>query len=462
MDSINEIVNLIKEKSIFAYHLAKKYFDKYAVIVKEQSIIAYGKVKEYTAKFMGEKAMPMMKNAKGAIVKKYEDSNIDLSFIKKIHFNFHHLTTVSLIALVSFFTTFYTTGYNTAKVDAASMITPEVGAYNSEAIEVNYGDTDKIAAVAKDILKDQVSVVDDPKLIRSNGMNALYEMGDYSVKIAVEESSKTGEAMAKLSIETKTTAEKQDLDKIVVPAASGIDQITEGTTYTYDVKLHLIDTEKPVITLQEDDRTMDDTDAFDFEEVIVSITDNVDGVITDYTVDNMFEKTDDGKWEYGKHIITIRAKDSSGNEATKDMIVRIYQTEEEVDSQTNVSNHSSHSSSNSYSNAGSYGNASSIVAAAYAQLGVHQDCTMLVTNALRAVGIYYHGWPAGYLSLGTVVPASQAQPGDLIYYADGGTGLAHIAVYIGGGNAIHGGWYGYTTAIYSAYVGSGPVFIRLR
>ena len=58
-----------------------------------------------------------------------------------------------------------------------------------------------------------------------------------------------------------------------------------------------------------------------------------------------------------------------------------------------------------------------IYQAALAQLGRYQDCTMLVTNALKAVGINFHDWPAGYMSLGTVVPASQAQPGDLVYYA---------------------------------------------
>lgn len=104
---------------------------------------------------------------------------------------------------------------------------------------------------------------------------------------------------------------------------------------------------------------------------------------------------------------------------------------------------------------------SALVSAAYAQLGVHQDCTMLVTNSLAAVGIYYHGWPAGYLSLGHVVPASAAQPGDLAYYVNGGEGLAHIAVYVGNGMAIHGGWEGQNTALATVNVGSGPVFIRI-
>ena len=103
-----------------------------------------------------------------------------------------------------------------------------------------------------------------------------------------------------------------------------------------------------------------------------------------------------------------------------------------------------------------------IYQAALAQLGTFQDCTMLVTNALKAVGINFHDWPAGYMSLGTVVPASQAQPGDLVYYANGGTGLAHIGVYAGNGQAVHGGWLGNQTVLNSANIGSGAVYIRVK
>ena len=103
-----------------------------------------------------------------------------------------------------------------------------------------------------------------------------------------------------------------------------------------------------------------------------------------------------------------------------------------------------------------------IYQAALAQLGTFQDCTLLVTNALKAVGINFHDWPAGYMSLGTVVPASQAQPGDLVYYANGGTGLAHIAVYAGNGQAVHGGWLGNQTVLNTANVGSGAVYIRVK
>lgn len=102
-----------------------------------------------------------------------------------------------------------------------------------------------------------------------------------------------------------------------------------------------------------------------------------------------------------------------------------------------------------------------IAAAAYAQLGVMQDCTALVSNSLAAAGIYYHGWPAGYLSLGRTESAAEAVPGDLLYYDNAGAGVPHIAVYVGNGQAVHGGFNGGTTAVASAYLGSGPVFIAI-
>ncbi|MHA7283554.1 NlpC/P60 family protein [Arthrobacter sp. TMS2-4] len=109
----------------------------------------------------------------------------------------------------------------------------------------------------------------------------------------------------------------------------------------------------------------------------------------------------------------------------------------------------------------SSGVAATIAAAARGQLGVVQDCTRLASNSLAAAGINFHGWPAGYLSLGRTVSAGEAIPGDLIYYADGGMGAAHIAVYIGGGQAVHGGFNGNTTVIAPAELGSGGVYIRV-
>jgi len=102
-----------------------------------------------------------------------------------------------------------------------------------------------------------------------------------------------------------------------------------------------------------------------------------------------------------------------------------------------------------------------VLEAAYAQLGRYQDCTMLVTNSLKSIGINFHDWPAGYASLGKEVPLSEAQPGDILIYKDGGLGVGHVAIYAGNGKAIHGGWLGNQTFLNSANIGSGAVYIRV-
>lgn len=78
-----------------------------------------------------------------------------------------------------------------------------------------------------------------------------------------------------------------------------------------------------------------------------------------------------------------------------------------------------------------------IADAAQDQIGTEQDCTMLVTNSLAAVGVDFHGGPEEYLSLGT--KTDHPVPGDICVYQ------GHVAVYIGNGQAVHGGWNGYTT-----------------
>lgn len=80
-----------------------------------------------------------------------------------------------------------------------------------------------------------------------------------------------------------------------------------------------------------------------------------------------------------------------------------------------------------------------IAQAALAQLGKYQDCTMLVTNSLAAVGINFHGAPLKYLSLGPTT--NNPVPGDICVYQ------GHVAIYIGDGKAVHGGWLGNQTVV---------------
>ena len=115
-------------------------------------------------------------------------------------------------------------------------------------------------------------------------------------------------------------------------------------------------------------------------------------------------------------------------------------------SSSSNSSSSRSSSSRSYAGSSSSGysaNGNTVLSAAYSQLGVGQDCTSLVSNSLAAAGIYFHGWPQQYASLGSWT--SNPVPGDIVIYD------THVAIYAGGGTAVHGGWNGGTTGV-------GPVY----
>lgn len=104
---------------------------------------------------------------------------------------------------------------------------------------------------------------------------------------------------------------------------------------------------------------------------------------------------------------------------------------------------------------------SAIANAALAQVGVSQDCVQLVRKAIGVAGLPYTGM-GSLFNLGPTIPMSQASPGDVIYYSYNGMGGKHVAIYIGGGQAVHGGWVGNTTVIASVNIGgSAPVFIDI-
>lgn len=138
---------------------------------------------------------------------------------------------------------------------------------------------------------------------------------------------------------------------------------------------------------------------------------------------------------------TVKAPESA-------VVLRGTKAKETPAAQSSNSSSSSSRSSSSRSNAGSSSsgysaNGNTVLSAAYSQLGVGQDCTSLVSNSLAAAGIYFHGWPQQYASLGSWT--SNPVPGDIVIYD------THVAIYAGGGTAVHGGWNGGTTGV-------GPVY----
>ncbi|QIK62959.1 C40 family peptidase [Leucobacter viscericola] len=99
--------------------------------------------------------------------------------------------------------------------------------------------------------------------------------------------------------------------------------------------------------------------------------------------------------------------------------------------------------------------ASGIVTAALAQLGEFQDCTALVERSLRAIGV-----PAGDLGTqigeytglgGSLITDGAYAPGDVLIWSG-----RHVAVYIGNGQAVHGGFGGNQTVVASAFIDGAP------
>lgn len=88
-----------------------------------------------------------------------------------------------------------------------------------------------------------------------------------------------------------------------------------------------------------------------------------------------------------------------------------------------------------------------IAAAAQTLVGVTdgQWCTQVVQQALALAGVSdaYQLWPDEYAGMYGYY-TNDPQPGNLIYYNNGGRGVDHIAIYIGNGLAVHGNYNGRT------------------
>ncbi len=100
------------------------------------------------------------------------------------------------------------------------------------------------------------------------------------------------------------------------------------------------------------------------------------------------------------------------------------------------------------------GTGAAILASAYGQLGVQQDCTAMVEKALRSVGKSVGDLaPGQFYQYGTTV--GTPAPGDLVITA------GHVGVYAGDGQVVSGGVDGYKTEVHSISWLSGASFVRV-
>ena len=211
---------------------------------------------------------------------------------------------------------------------------------------------------------------------------SVYESKNYKVKVKDLDVDTIGKQTISIEGENKKTSEKQSAE----------------------VKVKVQDTTAPEITC-EDVLTVEQNEAFDINSY-VSL--NEEGTIQ--------LTSDINTCDVGSFTTMIQAKDTAGNMSEKNITVNVEK--------------------------GFY---QRIADAALAQIGVYQDCTMLVTNSLAAVGINFHGAPTAYLSLGTLT--NDPVPGDICVYQ------GHVALYVGNNQAVHGGWLGNQTVLTSVACG---------
>lgn len=180
--------------------------------------------------------------------------------------------------------------------------------------------------------------------------------------------------------------------------------------YQKEFTVGMVDVSAPQITLSDKNTELVVGDDFKISDYVKEVVDDEDGALEYKTIGDVDTS------RAGTYNVVVQAKDSTGNMNEKGITFTVVK-----DLQKTFYN--------------------KIAEAAIAQIGVEQDCTMLVTNSLKAVGINFHGWPIEYKTLGewTDTPV----PGDIIIYS------GHVALYIGNGRAIHGGWYGHSTVEWS-------------
>ena len=381
-----------------------------------------------------EKFLNIWEKLLNKVVETYNSDSF--SFIRSLNFELHHLRSIFFISLLTFFVTFYFTGMNTTEVKAFNVSTT-VKTYNSESYNISYAHTDELAEIAKDILSNKISVLCEPIAISTDARNCVYQIENYIAMISLLGDKALGEVEAEIKLMTLDTYNSGNANLAEFYCEDGYAEIKESMVCIYKVKLNLTDSDAPRILLNRSDITISESDSFNPAVFLTSITDNYDGTIYSYNVEGN-DVGEDGELEPGKHILTYKVVDSSGNESCAQLIVRV---KEEVKA-------SETSTYASYKRVADSPYAGSIVAEARSLIGSAYvygangpyafDCSGLVQYVYARAGIYVprtSGSQAYYGQAINPYDMSQWRAGDIVTFGPGGS--EHAAIYSGNGTLIH-------------------------
>lgn len=161
----------------------------------------------------------------------------------------------------------------------------------------------------------------------------------------------------------------------------------------------------------------------------------------------------------GEHSIAVLGIDENGNSQTEILNFNVISEEEWNSYVRSITRFATRKAGLNNSLRDEKGHADQdAVELAKSFIGMQGSCDKVAQAFITA----YFG--KGYSMYDTYqVSIDEIKPGDVIYYTDGGLGLQHWAVYLGGDSALHGNIHN-TTVIGSVYMnyGSTPSFYRIR
>lgn len=279
---------------------------------------------------------------------------------------------------------------------AAEQNTPLIQTNQKSVYQATYKDKSSVQQILE---KHYGFSAEDLTLISANQNSFVYDTKGYQVQVDGLDMKNVSKQEVTLTLKRKTGRESYPFELPVTAIAQWEKAVPNEQVET--VQVNVKDNVAPTIEGQTE-YTIEEGQELD---VLSNLKAQDEAGETTLSLEGSFDPN-----TAGTYALKAVAKDVSGNKATKDITVQV---------QTDFYQR--------------------IADAALAQLGRYQDCTMLVTNSLKAVGIDFHGAPAAYLSLGQIT--NDPVPGDIIVYS------GHVAIYIGNGQAVHGGWMGNQTVV---------------
>lgn len=235
-------------------------------------------------------------------------------------------------------------------------------------------------------------------------------------------------------VEGEIVSIKKDIDTSLLGEQELIIEVKkENISKNIPVVVSIIDSAAPNIELKSDRVTITKGEEYNLSDNIISVTDEIDGVLELLSSDNSLKYYSfqyDNLDSVGEHKIIVNATDSSGNTSSKSFIFEVVEPVMSV-----YYNLAPNTLGNELVNI-----AYSLVGYPYVAGGTSPsgfDCSGFVQYVYSRVGINISRSTSTQIFDGLPISYSDAEPGDILLWGYGDGNISHSALYIGNGQMIH-------------------------